>query len=122
RVEMVIKRKIATSIDSTSTATDTAIYKGLIVSTSLAPTSITLPTATQLANVFHASKGTLIEFLVDNTSGSNTVTIIPGSDITATSVVTGSNNMTIAASATTGLACFRITFISNTKAVISRIF
>lgn len=121
RVQMVVTRTSATAINSTGTATDTAIRKGLITSTSAAATSITLPSATALGTAFHAVKGTSIEFIVDNTAGANTVTIIPGAGTTATAILTGGNTMTIAASSTIGVAVFRITFISATAAVISRI-
>lgn len=121
RVQMVISRTTATAINATATATDTAVLKGLITSTSAAATSITLPTATALGTAIRATKGTSLEFIVDNTAGANTVTIIPGANTTATAVITGGNTMTVAASSTTGVGVFRITFISATAAVISRI-
>jgi hypothetical protein len=121
RVQMVVTRTTATAVNATATITDTVIRKGLITSTSAAATAITLPTATQLGTAFHAVKGTSIEFIVDNTAGANTVTITPGAGTTATAVITGGNTMTVSASATAGIGVFRITFISATAAVISRI-
>lgn len=111
----------ATAINATATATAAAIQTGLITSTSAAATTITLPTATALATQIGAVKGSSLEFIVDNTAGANTVTVAVGSGIVATSVLTGGTTLTVAASATQGVGVFRLTFISATAAILSRL-
>lgn len=117
----IIRKTTAAAINSTNTATAAQVAGGLITSTSGAATSITLPTATQLATQLGAVQGTSFEFIVDNTAGANTVTIVVGSGITAVSALTGGTSLTIAQSATSGVAVFRLTFFSAIGAILSRV-
>lgn len=117
----IIRKTTAAAINSTNTATAAQVAGGLITSTSGAATSITLPTATQLATQLGAVQGTSFEFIVDNTAGANTVTIVVGAGITAVSAITGGTSLTIAQSATSGVAVFRLTFFSAIGAILSRV-
>jgi hypothetical protein len=106
----------------TATATVDNIISGYIISTSAAATTITLPTATALATALGTvTRGTQLEFTVDNVSGAQTVTIALGTGITAiTPVITGTNTLTV--SVANGIGRFRLVFTSATTAKIIRVF
>lgn len=108
------------AINATATATAAQVKTGLITSTSAAATSITLPTATQLATALGAVKGTSFEFIVDNSAGANTVTVIVGTGITTASALTGGTTLTVVNGAS-GVAVFRLIFKSTTTANLARI-
>lgn len=109
------------AVNSTATISAAELAKGYVTSTSAAATTITLPTATQLATQLGATQGTIFTFYVDNTAGANTVTVGVGSGIVTQSVLTGGETLTIAASATEGIGTFQIAFSSATAAVLSRL-
>lgn len=115
--------KKTTNVTKTGAATLTAaeVATGLIIYTGGAQT-LTLPTATQLGTQLSATQGTTFDFVVDNSGGSGIVTIGVGTNIVATSVVTGGTTLTLTNSATQGLAGFRLTFISATAAILSRLY
>lgn len=115
-----LKNKVGTAIPVTATITAAQLAGGLLTTTSAAAVTMTLPTATLLATQLGATQGTIFEFVVDNSAGANTVTVAVGSGITA-STFPGTNTLTLANSATTGTAVFRITFISATAATLARI-
>jgi hypothetical protein len=113
------------AINATATATAANIISGYITSTSAAATTITLPTASDIASTLYGSsvaRGTQLEFIVDNASGSNTVTIALGTGITAqtTAAITGSTTLTVTTA--NKIARFRLIFTSATTAVIVRVF
>ena len=121
-IKAPIYRTTATAINATATATAANIKGGLITSTSALATSITLPTATLLGTALNATKGTSFDFIVDNTAGANTVTIVVGVGIVAAApVITGGATLTVAASATQGIGIFRVVFSSAEAAVLFRI-
>lgn len=105
----------------TATADADDVVAGLLTSTSAAAVDLTLPTATDLAAAANgAGQGTNFTFFVDNSAGSNTVTVTVNTGITAiTAVVTGSATLTVAAGA---VGMFRIYFINGTTAKLSRVF
>lgn len=108
----------ASAINATATATAAQLATGLITSTSAAPTTITLPTATSFAPLVGGKVGTEYEFIVDNSAGASTVTIAVNTGITNnTGVITGANTLTIA-SGTVGL--FRLYYTSTTTAILFR--
>jgi len=109
------------AVNATATISAAELAKGYVTSTSAAATSITLPTATQLATQLGATKGTIFTFYVDNTAGANTVTVVVGSGIVAASALTGGTTLTVSASATVGIGTFQIVFSSATAGVLSRI-
>lgn len=118
-----LQNRTTTAINSTATATAAQILNGAITSTSGAATTITLPTATLLATALGASQGSSFDLFIDNTAGANTVTIALGTGMAQAVIVPngGTGALTVAASATLGVGCFRIYFSSTTTAVVSRI-
>ena len=109
------------AINATATATADNIISGYITSTSAAVTIITLPTATAIATALGTvSRGTQLEFTVDNVSGAQTVTIVLGTGITAIApVITGTNTLTVSIA---NIGRFRLVFTSATAAKIIRVF
>jgi hypothetical protein len=115
-----VNNRVATACDVTATLTAAAIAGGVITSTSAAAVAATLPTATAIASLIGASRGTMIEFAVDNSAGANTVTVTVGSGITAPAgAVTGGNTLTVTTTHKVGL--FQLYFTSATAAVIYRL-
>jgi hypothetical protein len=123
--KQVIQNYTATTYTATGsyTVTAAAVEGGLLVAaTSTATTTWTLPTAALLATQVSATAGTTLFFEVINNGASNgTVTVAVGAGIVA-SDFPGSNTLTRTGSATVGIAGFRITFISASAAVLTRIF
>ena len=116
-----LKKTSSTTKNAAATLTAAEVATGLISWTGAALT-LTLPTATDLATQLNATKGTVFEFVVDNTGGSGTVTIAASASIIyASTVTTGGSVTTLANSATVGIGGWRITFISTSAAVISRL-
>lgn len=108
------------AINATSVATAEQLAVGVITSTSAAATSITLPTATLLAAELGAVRGTRFQFVIDNSAGANTVTVIVGAGITVnTPAITGGATLTISTANAVGI--FEIVFTSTTAAKILRI-
>lgn len=95
----------------TATLTAAQLAQQYITSTSAAPVSLTLPTATLLATQIGAIAGTKFTFTVDNSAGANPVTIVLGSGMTKTGV--GSFVVP-----TGGVYQFEINFTSTTAATI----
>jgi len=113
-----VKKTVPVPFDSTGTISATNILRGWITSTSGAATTITTPTASQIATALsNAGQGTTFTFVVDNTAGSNTVTISLGSNIAALSVITGGNTLTVSSGS---LGSFKLLFYSTTQAKIAR--
>lgn len=110
------------AINGTATATAADVVGGLIISTSGAPTTITLPSAADImALIPGGGIGTTVDFYVDNTQGGNTVTIsLHVSIALTTSVITGSSTLTT--STNNSVAMFRLYFYSGTGAIIHRMF
>tara|TARA_R110000868_G_scaffold53595_1_gene167971 strand:- start:517 stop:1050 length:534 start_codon:yes stop_codon:yes gene_type:complete len=111
------------AINATATATAAQVATGYITSTSVAPTTITLPTGTLLGAALGAAKGTVMDLYVDNTAGASTVTIAVATNgilSTAAADTAGSfGDLTIAAGAT-GIGRFTIMFSSATAYVFTR--
>lgn len=108
-----------TAYTTNSTISAAELAKGLITVTS-GTLTLTLPTATDLGTQLGGVAGTVFDFVVLNAAAGGTVTIAVGSGITA-STFPGTNTLTLANSATVGVATFRITFISATVATLARI-
>ena len=115
-----VENRTGVAINATATATTAQIASGYITSTSAAATAITLPTATTLATALGAAAGTSFRFIVDNTAGADTVTIVVGTGITVlpAPVIIGTDTLTVA---TLNLAIFELVFTSETAATIIRI-
>jgi hypothetical protein len=108
------------AIDVTNTATVDQILTGRITSTSAAAVTVTLPTATALAAAI-GSPGCRFQFMIDNSAGSNTVTLdLTGTGITTgTSPITGGGTLTVSTANSIGV--FELIFTSTTAALIRRV-
>lgn len=119
-----IKNRTATTYTVTGAITATAaqVNGGLLVAaTATAATTITLPTTALLATQLNAAAGTTFDFYLLNNGGTNgTVTVAVGAGMTA-SGFPGTNTLTLAGSATVGVAGFRITFLSASASTLTRI-
>lgn len=113
----------ANAINATETATAAQVASGYITSTSVAATTITLPTGTALGSAIGATRGTVLDLFIDNTAGASTVTIAVNTNAilsTAAADTAGSfGDLTVAAGAT-GLARYTIMFSSATAYVFTR--
>jgi hypothetical protein len=116
----------ANAVNATGTATAAQVASGYITSTSAAATVITLPTGTLLGAAVGATQGTVLDLFIDNTAGSNTVTIaVATNGVLSTAAVdaaaaAGSFGDLTVASGATGLARFTIMFSSATAYVFTR--
>lgn len=111
------------AINSTATATVDQVATGWITSTSGAATTITLPTGTLLGARLGASKGFTFDLYIDNTGGSNTVTIAVATNgilSTAAADTAGSFGDLTVASGATGIGRYTLMFSSATAYVFTR--
>ncbi len=116
----VISKLTPTAMNVTATATATQILSGYITSTSAAAVSITTPTATAIGTVIGASRGTIVDLVIDNSAGANTVTLILDASIAVvTPAITGGATLTV--STANAIGVFRLIFTSATTAKIFRI-
>lgn len=118
--KQTIQHRTATTYTAVATATAAEVAKGLLAWTGGAD-NLTLPTATALGTQLSAVAGTTFDFVVDNSGGSGTVTLVVGAGMTAVSALTGGTTLTLAQSTTAGTSTYRLTFISATVCTISRI-
>ena len=113
------------AINATATATAAQIASGYITSTSGSAATITLPTGTLLGKYLGAAQGTSLEFTIDNTAGSNTVTVaVATNGVLSAAAVAGSGagaGLLTVPSGTTGIGQFEIIFSSPTAYVFSRV-
>ncbi len=116
----LITKRTAVAVNTTATVSAAEVAFGLFTSTSAAAVGLTLPSATAIAAQIGAVQGTTFDFLVDNSAGANTVTVIVGSGIAvATPAITGGATLTVSTANVVGQ--FRLLFTSGTAAVLSRI-
>ncbi len=111
------------AVNSTATATAAQVATGYITSTSGAATTITLPTGTLLGAALKAVQGTVFDLYVDNTAGSNTVTIAVatnGIESDAANTTAGSFGQLTVASGATGIGRFTLMFSSPTSYIFTR--
>jgi hypothetical protein len=112
------------AINSTGTATAAQVATGYITSTSAAATTITLPTGTLLGTQLGATQGTVLDLIVDNTAGANTVTVaVATNGILSAAAVAGSAagfGLLTVPSGVTGVGRFTLMFSSATAYVFSR--
>ena len=112
------------AINATATVTAAQLETGYITSTSAAAVTLTLPTGTLLGAQVGATSGYTFEFGVDNTAGSNTVTVA----VATNGILSDAANTTAAsfgqltiASGATGIGWIRVTFSSSTAYVFTRV-
>lgn len=113
----------ANAVNATATATAAQVASGYITSTSAAPTTITLPTGTDLGKAIGAARGTVLDLFIDNTAGSSTVTIAVNTNAvlsTAAVDTAGSFGDLTVASGATGLARYTLMFSSPTAYTFTR--
>lgn len=115
---------VPAAINSTATATAAQVATGYITSTSGAATTITLPTGTLLGTQLGATQGMVFDLFIDNTAGSNTVTMavaVNGILSAAAAANAASQGLLTVPSGVTGQACFRLMFSSSTAYTFTRI-
>ncbi len=122
----LVRKTTLTALDSTGTLTAAMVNKGGITSTSGSPVTATLDTVANLVTQLGAVAGTFVDFVVDNTGGSNTVTVaVPSGMVAAKQTSSGDTAadilLTVAASATLGVGVFRIYFQSTSAAILYRL-
>lgn len=111
------------AINATATALASQVATGYITSTSVAATTITLPTGTLLGTALGATQGTSFDLYVDNTAGANTVTMAVatnGIKSDAANTTAASFGQLTVASGVTGIGRFTIMFSSPTAYVFTR--
>lgn len=116
----LVQSRDSYAANATATLTAAQLSTGYITSTSAAATSLTLPDASTLATYLNTGVNGSFEFIIDNTAGANTVTLILGSGMSAaTPVVTGGATLTV--SVANGIGIFRIVFGTTSPARVFRI-
>ena len=111
------------AVNASATLTSAQVATGYITSTSASAVTMTMPTGSLLGGVLGAKQGTVFQLYIDNTAGSNTVTIAVGvngiiSD--AATTTSGSFGQLTVASGVTGLAEFTLMFSSATAYAFTR--
>src|SRR5258706_8638452 len=104
-----------TAFNSTGTVTAAALAGGYITSTSGAATTMTLPTGTAMGSQLGATQGTIFDFTIDNTAGSNTFTVavaVNGILSAAAVANAGSQGLLTVPTGVTGQGQFRMMFSS----------
>lgn len=111
---------VQTAYTTSATVTAAELQGGQLAVTGTVAVTLTLPTASLIATQIGAGAGSFFDFNVLNNSTGGTATIAVGSGITA-SDFPGTNTLTRTASATVGIARFRLLFLSSTAAILIRI-
>ena len=113
-----------TAANATTTLSGAQVATGYITSTSAAPVTLTLPTGTNLGSSLSATQGTVFDLYIDNTAGSNTITIAVNTNAILSAAAAangGSQGLLTVPSGVTGQACFRLMFSSSTAYTFTRI-
>lgn len=104
------------AINATATLTAAQVATGYITTTSAAAVTMTMPTGTLLGTYLGASQGTTLDLYIDNTTGSNTVTMAVG----VNAIQSAFGGTLTLVSGVTGQARFTIMFSSATAYTFSR--
>ncbi len=126
-----IRKYTPTAFNSSATLTAAQVKAGYITSTSAAGVTMTMLDGTTLGTAFAATQGTVIDFYIDNTAGSNTITVAVGTnavqsdwDLQITAATASVTPATITPltvrSGVAGIARFTIVFSSATAYTFSR--
>lgn len=115
-----ISQPVQTAYTTSATVTASELNGGLLANTGTVAVTLTLPTTSLIATQLGASAGSVFDFAVLNNASGGTVTMAVGSGMTA-SDFPGTNTLTRTASSTVGIARFRITFLSATASILTRI-
>lgn len=111
---------VQTAYTTSATVTASELQGGLLANTGTVAVTLTLPTTSLIAAQLGAAAGSNFEFSVLNNASGGTITMAVGSGMTA-SDFPGTNTLTRTASATVGIARFRIHFLSATVSTLTRI-
>lgn len=112
---------VQTAYTTSATVTSVELNGGMLANTGTVAITLTLPTASLVATQLGAAAGSSFEFtILNNNVGGDVITVAVGSGIVA-SGFPGTNTLTLANSATVGVARFRIHFLSATAATLTRI-
>ena len=118
-----VYRHVPVAYNATATLTSGDVSSGYITSTSAAAVTLTLPTGTLLGAELGARAGDVFDLYIDNTAGSNTVTMAVatnGIKSDAANTTAGSFGQLTVASGVTGVGRFTIMFTSATAYVFTR--
>ncbi len=111
-----VKEHAPVAVNSTATLTPAQVATGYITSTSGAAVTMTMPTGTLLGTYLGASQGTTLDLYIDNTGGSNTITMAVG----VNGIQSAFGGTLTLVSGVTGQARFTIMFSSATAYTFSR--
>lgn len=114
-----IQNGTTTTYTASATVATSELLKGVLVIAS-GTVTLTLPTASAAGTALNAAAGTSFDFSVLNAASGGTCTVAVNTGITA-SGFPGTNTLTLANSATVGIARFRLHFISASVATLTRI-
>jgi hypothetical protein len=116
----VLQNYTTFAVNTSATVAAANFVKGYFTSTSGAAVTLTTDSATNIATTLGAVQGSMFDFIVDNSAGSNTVTVALGAGITApTGAITGGTTLTV--TTTNKVGVFRLVFTSSSAAVLFRI-
>ena len=116
--QQTFQNRTATSYTVTGAVTGAQLAKGLLAVAS-GTCTLTLPTGTDLGNTIGATAGTTFDFVLLNIASGGTATIAANTNAIAGDY--GTNTLTRTNSASVGVAVFKVTFISATAYVFTRI-
>ena len=111
---------VQTAYTTSATVTASELAGGLLANTGTVAITLTLPTTSLIAAQVGAAAGSILEFSIINSDSGGTITMAVGSGMTA-SDFPGTNTLTRTASATVGVARFRIHVISASVSTLTRI-
>jgi hypothetical protein len=118
-----ITHATTSAINATATATGAQVATGYITTTSASPTTITLPTGTDLGAALGATRGTVFDLYFDNTAGASALTIAVNTNavVSTAAVDTAASfgDLTIAAGPT-GIGRYTLMFSSATAYTFTR--
>ncbi len=120
----VVEKHKTAAVNSTATLTAKQVATGYITSTSAAAVTMTLPTGTDLGSELGAAQGTVHRLYIDNTAGSNTITLavsVNGILSQLAAAVGASAGLLTTVSGATGVSCYELVFSSATAFVFTRI-
>ena len=107
------------AVNATAAIVASDLRTGYITSTSGAAVTLTLPATVEIVAEFDLKAGQSVEFMVDNTLGSNAVTVTAASGTTSFTTATGGS---VAAVAANDVGIFRLTCEFNgTSIMVARI-
>ena len=118
-----VARHLPVAYNVTGTLLSGDVAGGYITSTSAAAVTLTLPTGTLLGAEMGARAGDVFDLIIDNTAGSNTVTLAVatiGVKTDAANTTAGSFGQLTVASGATGIGRFTIMFTSATAYCFTR--